>query len=231
MKFLDLFSGIGGFRLALEHLGHEAVGFVEIDKYARKSYEAMYHTEGEWTREDITQICDAEWQELRGEVDIICGGSPCQAFSVAGERRGFEDTRGTLFFDYVNAIRNIKPKYFIFENVKGMLSHDKGNTIRTILMAFDEVGYALDIDLFNSKYYGVPQNRERIYIVGKRKDLVENFEPSISSNRLKSITDVREWASTSVQLINLLPTMEGLEVTTKLVDILEDDVDDKYYMS
>lgn len=231
MRFLDLFSGVGGFRLALEHLGHEAEGYVEIDKYARKSYEAIFHTEGEWTREDITTVTDEEWQELRGSVDIICGGSPCQSFSIAGDRGGFEDTRGTLFFDYVNAIKNIQPKYFIFENVKGLLSHDKGETIKTILHAFDEVGYALDLDLFNSKYYGVPQNRERVYIVGKRKDLVESPVPSYRTSKLKSIKTVRDWAAENVQLIQLLPSMEGLEVTTKLVDVLEDEVEDKYYMS
>lgn len=171
MKFLDLFSGIGGFRQGFERNGHECFGYVEIDKFARKSYQAIYDTEGEWTREDITKVTDEEWQELRGKVDIVIGGSPCQAFSISGKRRGFEDTRGTLFFNYVNAIKQIQPKYFLFENVKGLLSHDKGQTIRVMLSAFDEIGYEIDIDLFNSKFYDVPQNRERVYILGKRKDI------------------------------------------------------------
>lgn len=173
MKFLDLFAGIGGFRLGLERAGHECVGYVEWDKYARQSYEAIHNTEGEWTKNDITAVSDEEWSELKDKVDIITGGSPCQSFSIAGKRLGFEDTRGTMFFHYANAIKQIEPSYFIFENVKGLVSHDNGKTIRTILSTFDEIGYAVDFDIFNSKYYGVPQNRERIFIVGKRKDLVD----------------------------------------------------------
>lgn len=174
MKFLDIYSGIGGFRTGLENNGHNCVGHVEIDKFARKSYEAIYDTEGEWTREDITKVKDSEWQELNGKVDMIVGGSPCQSFSISGKRGGFEDTRGTLFFDYVNAIKQVQPEYFLFENVKGLLSHDSGKTIRTMLNAFDEIGYEIDIDLFNSKYYDVPQSRERVYILGKRKVGVSN---------------------------------------------------------
>ena len=169
LRFLDLFAGIGGFRSGMEKEGHECVGYVEWDKHARKSYENMYDTKGEWTRNDITEITNDEWKELRGKVDVICGGSPCQSFSIAGKRAGFEDTRGTLFFYYVNAVKQVQPKYFIYENVKGMMSHDGGNTIKTVLQAFDEIGYEIDFDLFNSKYYGVPQNRERIYIVGRKK--------------------------------------------------------------
>ncbi|WP_180715372.1 DNA (cytosine-5-)-methyltransferase, partial [Listeria monocytogenes] len=99
MKFLDLFAGIGGFRLGMERAGYECVGYVEIDKFARKSYQAIHDTEGEWTREDITKVTDEEWRTLRGTVDIICGGFPCQSFSIAGKRLGFEETRGTLFFE------------------------------------------------------------------------------------------------------------------------------------
>lgn len=136
----------------------------------------MHNTEGEWTRNDIMEVSDEEWQELRGTVNLVAGGTPCQSFSIAGKRLGFEDTRGTLFFYYANAIKQIQPEYFMFENVKGLLSHDKGNTIKTILKTFDEIGYAVDFDIFNSKYYGVPQNRERIFIVGKRKDLIHDQE-------------------------------------------------------
>lgn len=172
MKFIDLFSGIGGFRSALEMNGHECLAFAEIDKYARQSYKAIYNTENEQEWHDITAITDDEWRSYRGKCDIICGGSPCQSFSIAGKRAGFEDTRGTLFFYYVNAVKQVQPKYFIYENVKGMMSHDGGNTFKTVLQAFDEIGYEIDFDLFNSKYYGVPQNRERIYIVGRKKSEV-----------------------------------------------------------
>ena len=99
MKFLDLFAGIGGFRMGLESQGHECIGYCEIDKFARKSYQAIYDTEGEIELHDIRQVTDQDFRQLRGQVDIICGGFPCQAFSLAGRRLGFEDTRGTLFFE------------------------------------------------------------------------------------------------------------------------------------
>lgn len=99
MKFLDLFAGIGGFRLGLTNQGHECIGFCEIDKFAWKSYKAIYKTEGEIEFHDIRQVTDQDFRQLRGQVDIICGGFPCQAFSLAGRRLGFEDTRGTLFFE------------------------------------------------------------------------------------------------------------------------------------
>ena len=167
MKFLDLFSGIGGFRMGLESLGHECVGFCEIDKFARKSYKAIYDTEGEIELHDITQVTDEEWRKLRGTVDIICGGFPCQAFSIAGKRKGFlDETRGTLFFEIARAAKEIKPPLLFLENVKGLLSHDQGRTFRTILSTLDELGYDAEWQVLNSKDFGVPQNRERVYIVG-----------------------------------------------------------------
>lgn len=232
MKFLDLFSGISGFRNALESLGHESYGWVEIDKFARKSYEAMYDTEGEWTREDITAVTDEEWRDLRGEVNLVVGGSPCVAFSLAGRQLGFEDTRGTLFFDYARAVKEIQPEYFLYENVKGLLGNDKGRTVRTMLKTFDGVGYAVDFDIFNTKFYGVPQNRERIYIMGKRKDLIkeDTYVSKLKGKPTKAIDKLTAWAEENVTMANLLPPTEGLEVTTRLKDILEENVDEKYYM-
>ena len=167
MRFLDLFAGIGGFRMGLESLGHECVGFCEIDKFARKSYKAIYDTEGEIELHDITQVTDEEWRKLRGTVDIICGGFPCQAFSIAGKRKGFlDETRGTLFFEIARAAKEIKPPLLFLENVKGLLSHDQGRTFRTILSTLDELGYDAEWQVLNSKDYGVPQNRERVFIIG-----------------------------------------------------------------
>lgn len=167
MKFIDLFAGIGGFRMGMERAGHECVGYVEIDKYARKSYEAIYDTEGEWTKHDITKVTDEEWRQFRGKVDVICGGFPCQSFSIAGKRRGFADeTRGTLFFEVARAAKQIQPSYLFLENVKGLLNHDKGRTFRTILATLDEYGYDAEWQLCNSKNFGVPQNRERVIIIG-----------------------------------------------------------------
>lgn len=114
MKFIDLFSGIGGFRLGMESAGHECVAFCEIDKFARASYKAIHETEGEEEFHDITSVTDEQWSRYRGTVDIICGGFPCQAFSVAGKRLGFlDETRGTLFFQIARAAEQIKPRLLL----------------------------------------------------------------------------------------------------------------------
>lgn len=169
MNFLDLFAGIGGFRLGMESAGHECIGFCEIDKFARSSYKAIHNTEGEIELHDITRVTDESIRGF-GSVDIICGGFPCQAFSIAGNRRGFEDTRGTLFFEIARFASVLKPKYLFLENVKGLLNHDKGNTFETILSALDELGYDVEWQVLNSKDFGVPQNRERVYIVGHLRE-------------------------------------------------------------
>lgn len=167
VRFLDLFAGIGGFRLGMEQAGHECAGYVEWDKFARKSYEAIHETEGEWTAHDIKNVTDIDLEFLRGKgIDIICGGFPCQAFSVAGKRGGFDDTRGTMFFEIARFAKQIKPRFLLLENVKGLLSHDKGNTFGTILNTLDELGYDTEWQVLNSKNFGVPQNRERVFIIG-----------------------------------------------------------------
>ena len=165
MKFLDLFAGIGGFRLGMESAGHECVGFCEVDKYARASYKAIHNTEGEIELHDITRVTDESIRRF-GSVDVICGGFPCQAFSIAGARRGFEDTRGTLFFEIARFASILKPRYLFLENVKGLLNHDRGSTFEVILSALDELGYDVEWQVLNSKNFGVPQNRERVFIIG-----------------------------------------------------------------
>ncbi|MDW4288152.1 DNA (cytosine-5-)-methyltransferase [Staphylococcus saprophyticus] len=206
MNFIDICSGIGGFRSALEMNGHNCLAFAEIDKYAKQSYRAIYDTEGEDELDDITAITDEHFRLYRGQCDIITGGFPCQAFSIAGNRRGFDDTRGTIFFHIARAIKEIQPSYVLLENVKGLFSHDKGRTFGTIIQALDELGYVTEWGLFNSKYWGVPQNRERVYILVKRKD---KFKGPVLFDLLKQQT----------------------EVTTRLIDVLEDEVDEKYYLS
>ena len=165
MKFLDLFAGIGGFRLGMESAGHECVGFCEIDKYARASYKAIHNTEGEIELHDITRVTDESIRRF-GSVDVICGGFPCQAFSIAGNRRGFEDTRGTLFFEIARFASILRPKYLFLENVKGILNHENGITFETIISTLDELGYNVEWQVLNSKDFGVPQNRERVFIIG-----------------------------------------------------------------
>ena len=165
MKFLDLFAGIGGFRLGMESAGHECVGFCEIDKYARASYKAIHNTEGEIELHDITTVSDESIRGF-GSVDVICGGFPCQAFSIAGARRGFEDTRGTLFFEICRFASILRPKYLFLENVRGLLNHDGGATFETIIRTLDGLGYDVEWQVLNSKNFGVPQNRERVFIIG-----------------------------------------------------------------
>ena len=170
MKFIDLFAGIGGIRSGLEKNGHECVAFCEIDKFARQSYKALYDTKGEKEFHDIAEVTDEEWREFRGEVDILCGGFPCQSFSHAGDRKGFDDTRGTLFFEIARATEQIKPRYILLENVKGLLYHDKGNTFATVLSTLHELGYDVEWNVLNSKNFGVPQSRERVYIIGHSRE-------------------------------------------------------------
>ncbi|MFY0127888.1 DNA (cytosine-5-)-methyltransferase [Bacillus cytotoxicus] len=152
--------------MGMEAAGHKCLGYVEIDKFARKSYEAIHNTEGEWTAHDITTVTDDDLRLLRGTVDVICGGFPCQAFSIAGKRLGFAETRGTLFFEIARFAKEIQPQYLFLENVKGLLNHDGGNTFRTIISTLDELGYDAEWQVLNSKDFGVPQNRERVFIIG-----------------------------------------------------------------
>lgn len=177
MKFFDLFAGIGGFRMGLESLGHHCVGFCEIDKFARTSYKAIYDTEGDIEFHDIRNVTTDAIRGI-GRVDLICGGFPCQAFSIAGNRRGFEDTRGTLFFEVARFASILRPKYLFLENVKGLLSHDNGTTFETILRTLDELGYDVEWQVLNSKDFGVPQNRERVFLIGhSRRICTRNVFP------------------------------------------------------
>ena len=183
--FIDLFAGIGGFHTAMHSVGGKCVFASEWDKYARVSYEANYkdieptlfikdkNDNYLYFNEDITKANPANIPAF----DVCCGGFPCQPFSVAGLRRGFEDTRGTLFFNIANIVKNKietgnPPKVLFLENVKGLKSHMKGETLKTILATLDELGYAYNYDVLNAKYFGVPQNRERLFIIAWYKDLV-----------------------------------------------------------
>lgn len=159
VKYLSVFSGIGGFELGIGEKG-ECVGFSEINPYATKIYRQHFPNHPELG--DITKIDPAKLPDF----DLLVGGFPCQAFSVAGKRRGFADTRGTLFFEIARILAIKKPRLLLLENVKGLISHDKQNTFRVILQTLDELGYDLQWQVLNSKNHGVPQNRERVYIVG-----------------------------------------------------------------
>ena len=185
--FIDLFAGIGGFHQAMHSVGMKCVFASEWDKYARISYEANYkdiapnlfENNNKYFNNDITEQRPSEIPVF----DVCCGGFPCQPFSIAGLRRGFEDTRGTLFFNIANIVKQkisigCPPKILFLENVKGLKSHMKGETLKTILATLDELGYAYSYDVLNAKYFGVPQNRERLFIVAWYKELinVETFK-------------------------------------------------------
>ena len=159
-----MFAGIGGFRSGLSKFGDffVPVGFCEIDPFARRAYEAIYDTKGELFFEDARKIVPEELPD----IDLICGGFPCQSFSIAGKRGGFEDARGTLFFEIARIARIKRPKYLLLENVPGLLSHDGGRTFATILITLSELGYDVCWQVLNSANFGVPQSRKRVFIIG-----------------------------------------------------------------
>ena len=186
IKFVDLFAGIGGFHTAMHTVGCKCVFASELDKNARISYEANYSllepklfakdSNGKYLffNEDIKDVIP----ENVPDFDICCGGFPCQPFSAAGLKRGFEDTRGTLFFNIANLVREkIKsgypPRVLFLENVRGLKNHDSGKTLSVILATLDELGYSYTYEVLNAKNFGVPQNRERLFIIAWYKELID----------------------------------------------------------
>ena len=194
-RFIDLFAGIGGIRRPFQKLGGTCVFSSEIDKFAIKTYEANWN---ETPSGDITKIDEKDIPNF----DILLAGFPCQAFSIAGKRKGFDDTRGTMFFEVERILEYHKPKCFMLENVKGLLSHDKGRTFKTMKDILEnKLDYKVYYKVLNAKDFGVPQNRERIIIVGFKNHSIDFSFPK--------------------------PT----GIPTRLGDILEDDVDSKYTIS
>ena len=173
-KAIELFAGAGGLALGLEKSGFSSLGLIEFDKNAcetlktnRKSWNVIH--------DDIANISSLDLEEYfgikKGELDLLSGGAPCQAFSYAGKRLGLEDARGTLFYHYAVFLEKLKPKAFLFENVRGLLSHDTGRTYETIIKIFEKAGYIIQKQVLNAWDYGVPQKRERLITIGVRKDL------------------------------------------------------------
>lgn len=183
MTFIDLFAGLGGFRLALESFGARCVYSNEWDKFAQKTYRDNF---GETPEGDITQV----YENTIPDHDILCAGFPCQAFSISGKQRGFEDSRGTLFFDVARIVKAKRPKVVFMENVKNFASHDRGRTLDVVKATMEELGYSFYQKVLNSVDYGIPQKRERIYMVCFRKDLnVANFSFPKSFKLLKHLED------------------------------------------
>ena len=191
-----MFAGIGGFRSGLEKVGgFECVGYCECDKFAKQAYEALYDTRKELYFDDARKIDPEELPD----IDLICGGFPCQSFSIAGKRRGFDDVRGTLFFEIARIAAVKRPRYLLMENVPGLLSHDQGRTFETILQTLDELGYDVAWQVLNSADFGVPQARKRVFIIG--------FLRGECSGRVLSFTDANPKT-----LIKRIPGREGCRV-------------------
>lgn len=199
MKYFSMFSGIGGFEYGLEKSEHnfECIGYSEVDKYAESIYKR--HFPNHIGYGDATKIRTDELPDF----EFLVGGFPCQAFSIAGKRRGFNDTRGTLFFEIARILRDKKPRYFLLENVKGLLSHDKGKTFQTILKVLDELGYNVSWSIYNSKDYDVPQNRERLFFKGyfRRECGGEIFPQTRESGKI--INEMNICGGNTVHLIQL----------------------------
>ena len=186
MKFIDLFAGIGGFRYALESLGCKCIFSSEWDKYCQESYKLNFN---ETPYGDITQIDEKDIPSF----DILCGGFPCQPFSVSGKQRGFSDTRGTLFFDIARIVSYHKPKVILLENVKNLKAHNGGATFKVISNTLNELNYNIYYKVLNSKNFGLPQNRERIAIICIRKDVDSGkFKFPEEIDKLVTISDIKE---------------------------------------
>ena len=192
IKYFSMFSGIGGFEYGLQQSKHnfENVGFSEIDKYAVSIYEKNYPNHTNYG--DATKIKTEELPDF----DFLVGGFPCQAFSVAGKRGGFNDTRGTLFFEIARILKDKKPPYFLLENVRGLLSHDKGRTFQTILGVLSDLGYIVQWTLLNSADFQVPQRRERVFIEGYLGGGSTGEVLSVRRNCSKNITKVNSFRNT-----------------------------------
>ncbi|MDB5258805.1 MAG: DNA-methyltransferase Dcm [Candidatus Taylorbacteria bacterium] len=164
-RYVDLFSGIGGFRIALDALGGQSHGYSEIDRYALQTYKINFNDPDHHDLGDVTKISKL------GQLDVLVGGVPCQSWSVAGKRRGFEDPRGKLWFDTINMVRLSNPKVFVFENVKGLADPRNIENLELIKESFEELGYIVFHKILNTYDFGCPQNRSRVFIVGFRKDM------------------------------------------------------------
>lgn len=226
LRIVSLFSGIGGFENGFDNsrMDYELVFSSEIDKYAIQTYSYNFPIHN--MHADIKLISENDIPEH----DLLCGGFPCQSFSVAGKQKGFEDeTRGTLFFDIIRIIKEKKPKYLFLENVKNLISHDNGNTIKTILKNISECGYTFDITVINSNEAGVPQSRERTYIVGVLNKDSEMFE---DDKRNSKITSIKHWANEEkLNTMNFFNKIIINKNSKHICDILEDNVDSKYYLN
>lgn len=194
-----MFSGIGAIEYALKRLNLSSIikFACDNDPFVKKSYLANYEIENNNWYEDVHDI---QGEKYNGQLDLLVGGSPCQSFSMVGKRRGFDDTRGTLFYEFARVVKESQPNVFIYENVKGLVNHDNGNTFEIIKATFDELGYKYFYQILNAKDYGIPQHRERIFVIGFKDKNVDFLFP------------------------------ESVQLEYKMQDFLEDYIESKYYL-
>lgn len=223
IRVVSLFSGIGGFEEGLRKakIKNEVVFASEIDESAKKSYTANFGDKNLFG--DITQIDE----KTIPDHTLLLGGFPCQSFSIAGRQKGFEDTRGTLFFDVARILKEKKPPFVLLENVKNLVSHDKSKTIRTILLTLNELGYTVDFTVLNSNEAGVPQNRDRTYICGIYNGEDEPFEEDKRNARINELK--KELNKTQFRGFNFFNKVKFGSKKKYLEDILEEDVEDRYF--
>lgn len=189
-KSIELFAGAGGLALGLEMAGFNHIGLIEFDKSASNT---LKRNRPQWDVlcEDVEVVASRDLEDefgiKKGELDLLSGGAPCQSFSYAGKRLGLEDTRGTMFYHYATFLKKLQPKMFLFENVKGLLSHDKGKTFETIYSIFEEQGYTVNYAVLNALDYGVAQKRERLIVIGIRNDLTEKIKFSFPQKHEKKL--------------------------------------------
>lgn len=191
MKFIDFCAGIGGARLGLERCGFECIGFSEIDKAAIKSYKSFYNVSNECNFGDLTNINPSYLPDF----DILTSGFPCQSFSIVGKREGLQNQdKGQIIYYLYNILKVKQPKYFILENVKGLINHDKGNTLKIILSLLDSAGYDVSYTLLNSINFNLAQMRERIYFIGIKKSLNKDFTSHLQSlKNYQNNVDIKEF--------------------------------------
>ena len=183
-KFIDLFCGLGGFRLALESYGAKCVFSSDIDKHVSETYRDNF---GDYPLSDITKVDERDIPKH----DILCAGFPCQAFSISGKQKGFEDTRGTLFREVVRIAKYHQPELLLLENVKNLEKHDNGRTFKVIKENIENIGYNMYSKVINASRYGVPQSRERIYMVCIRKDVDnKNYKFPLPINKERCVKDI-----------------------------------------
>lgn len=225
LKHLELFAGIGGFRLALDLLGKDfeidmnCIGFSEIDNYAVQSYKANFNTDNDVEIGDIVNFTENK-KNLKKLQDfsLLTGGFPCQAFSMMGLQKGFKDLRGNVFFKIIDILKEKRPKMILLENVRNLISHNKGETFKTIISLIKDTGYNVYSDIFNTNNFGLAQTRNRVFIFALRDDLSLLQDFDFTQKLVKNSFDK-------------IKTKTSLQLQNNVLDVLEKNVDNKYYIS